>query len=652
MPIMKKELPLSGLSVVTFESRRAEVMEQLITKQGGRCISAPSMQEIPLEKNQDVFHFAEKLFAGKIDIVICMTGVGTRALIQVMEKKYGLEKTIKHLSIPIISARGPKPIKVLNEYKIPIAIRVPEPNTWRQVIQELDDYREIGSLNGKVVAVQEYGVSNEALVNGLKRRGAHVIQVPVYRWALPDDTRPLKAAIQSILKDEVDVALFTTGNQVHNVIRLAAEEGLEEKVKDAFNRTMVASIGPVCSEALNYHGLNIDLEPERSTMGAFVLEVAKTAKDFIRSRQKPQVHVSSPIIPSLKEAGEVDQAALRDSLLMKALRLEKTERTPVWLMRQAGRYMKEYREIRKKVPFLEFCKNKDMVTEITVKAQEMLKADAAIIFSDILVLVECFGLALEYSRGEGPVIKVSLDEGKSIDDLEDVDVNESLAFVFDAIRQTRGALKKDVPLLGFAGAPFTLASYMIEGGTSKSFQRTKSFMYADKGRWDALMDKISHSLIQYLNGQVQAGVQAVQLFDSWVGCLGPEDYREYVQPFSAKVIRGLDKKVPLIHFGTGTTSLLELMTEAGGEAIGVDYRVSLDEAWKQIGHRKAIQGNLDPLVLHADQALIKKRVQVILDQADGRPGHIFNLGHGILPDTPVDHAKYLVEIVHELSVRK
>lgn len=334
---------------------------------------------------------------------------------------------------------------------------------------------------------------------------------------------------------------------------------------------------------------------------------------------------------------------------MKACRLEKSTYTPVWLMRQAGRYMREYREIRQRLSFLDFCRDTDLVAEITVKAQEFLDADAAIIFSDILLLIEAFGMELEYTSEGGPIVRPSVGEGKKIEELRPVDIEESLGFVFKAIRKTRRSLKKNIPLLGFAGAPFTLASYMIEGRSSRDFSRTKTLMYREPQMWSVLMNRITESLLVFLRGQIEAGVQAVQLFDSWVGCLGPGDYREYVKPYTARLINGLESGAPLIHFGTGTSSLLEAMREAGGDVIGVDFRTPLGEAWKRIGYDKAIQGNLDPLVLCGERPFIRKRVQEILAQAEGRPGHIFNLGHGVLPTTPPDHVRYLVDVVHELS---
>jgi uroporphyrinogen decarboxylase len=651
---------LKGFRLVSFESRQAAAMTELIRKQGGDCLSAPSMKEVPLEHNTEAFLFAEKLFDGRIDVLICMTGVGTRALIQTLAPKYGQERVVKALSVPLIVARGPKPVKVLNEFGVPIAVRIGEPNTWREILSELVDHKEVGTLKGRTVAVQEYGVTNDDLIAGLKRLGANVVRVPVYRWTLPDDLKPLKDAAREALAGRLDAALFTSANQIHNVMRVAAEDGIEKDLADAFNRLVVCSIGPLCTEALVSHSITVDLEPEHSTMGAFALDIARRAPSLAAEKKArlaagpspaPGAGVTVPAaVPSGPDRG-ADAAALAASPFMKALRREPAEVTPVWLMRQAGRYMKEYRDIRKKVPFLEFCKTPDLVAQITVSAQELLGADAAIIFSDILVVVECFGMDLEYGRNEGPSIKVTLDEGKNIDDLVEKDIDQELAFVYAGIRRTRAALRKNIPLLGFCGAPFTLASYMIEGGTSKTFTQTKRFMYEDPGRWNALMGKITRGLERYLTGQVRAGVQAVQVFDSWAGCLSPEDYSRFVAPHSARVIASVRGSVPVIHFGTGNPELLAPMARAGGDAVGVDFRIGLDEGWRRIGHDRAVQGNLDPVVLYADKTVIRERTLDVLKRAAGRPGHIFNLGHGILPETPVDHAKYLVDLVHEQTRR-
>ena len=320
--------------------------------------------------------------------------------------------------------------------------------------------------------------------------------------------------------------------------------------------------------------------------------------------------------------------------------------TPIWLMRQAGRYMPEYREVRARTTFLELCKNPSLAAEVTVTAAERLGVDAAIIFADILLILEPLGIELEFAKGEGPVIHNPVRRPADIDQLREFEDVNALEFVYEAIKQTRSALKPDVPLIGFCGAPFTLASYMTEGGGSKNYVHTKRLMYDDAGAWHAMMALISRGLVKYLNAQIEAGAQAVQLFDSWVGCLSPDDYREFVLPHTKSVIENVTKGVPVIHFGTGTATLLELMREAGGDVIGLDWRVRLDEGWQRVGHDVAVMGNLDPVVLFAKQDVLREQAKRILDQANGRAGHIFNLGHGILPETPVENVIALVEMVH------
>jgi uroporphyrinogen decarboxylase len=337
---------------------------------------------------------------------------------------------------------------------------------------------------------------------------------------------------------------------------------------------------------------------------------------------------------------------------LKACRRERTPYTPIWLMRQAGRYMKEYRALRKKYSFLEMCKNPELAAKVTLQPIEKFKLDAAIIFSDILIPLEPMGVEFEFAKGEGPVFQHPLRERKDVERLRRIEPEEEIPFLMKAIRIVRKELEGKVPLIGFCGAPFTLASYIIEGGHSKNYVLTKGLMYQDRPTWDALMNKLSEVLIRYLNAQIQSGVQAVQIFDSWVGCLTPSDYEEYVLPYSRKLIEGVDKRVPLIHFATSNSTLLELMRRAGGDVIGVDWRVDIGEAWARLGYDVAIQGNLDPVILFGPADLIEKNVKTILDSVGNRPGHIFNLGHGILPTTPPDHVTALIEAVHQYSSRK
>lgn len=354
--------------------------------------------------------------------------------------------------------------------------------------------------------------------------------------------------------------------------------------------------------------------------------------------------------PPVRIAAPAQAPELHQSPFLRACRREPTPYTPVWLMRQAGRYMPEYRRIREKVAFLDLCKTPDLAAEVTVTAAERLGVDAAILFADILLILEPMGMHLEFTAGEGPVLHNPVRQAADVDRLCEVDADDTLAFVMQAIRRIRAHLKSDMPLIGFAGAPFTLASYVVEGGASRHYTHTKTFMYTDAGAWHALMDLLSRNLARYLNSQIAAGVQAVQLFDSWVGNLSPTDYRTFVLPHTQAVIANLTPGVPVLHFGTGTSALLELMREAGGDVIGVDFRVELDQAWQRLGP-VGIQGNLDPVVLYAERPYIRQCVERILHQARGRPGHIFNLGHGLLPQTPVDNVRALVDDVHTLSER-
>jgi uroporphyrinogen decarboxylase len=340
-----------------------------------------------------------------------------------------------------------------------------------------------------------------------------------------------------------------------------------------------------------------------------------------------------------------------DCPLLRAARRRPTDFTPVWLMRQAGRYLPEYRALRERFGFLELCRNPEAAAEVTLQPVERLGVDAAILFADILLVVEPMGVGLEFAKGDGPVIHRPVRSLAAVERLHRVDPLEATPFVFETARRVCQALDGRVPLIGFAGAPFTVASYLIEGGASREFLHTKRLMYEEPEAWQTLLGMLAEVTAAYLNGQIDAGARAVQLFDSWVGVLSPDDYRAFVLPHSRALIHALRPGIPLIHFGTGTGALLPLMAEAGGAVIGLDWRVDLDEAWARLGPDVAVQGNLDPAVLLAPPARIRDSVRRILERAGGRPGHIFNLGHGVLPQTPVDHVIALVDSVHELSKR-
>ena len=337
---------------------------------------------------------------------------------------------------------------------------------------------------------------------------------------------------------------------------------------------------------------------------------------------------------------------------LRACRREPTDCTPVWFMRQAGRYMPEYRALRAKYTLLELCKKPELSTEVTLQPLR-LGVDAAILFADILLPLVPMGAPFEFAKGEGPVIHHPVSTRADIDGLSVIDPEDGLSYVLDAIKMIKRELNGRVPLIGFAGAPFTLASYLIEGGKSAHFAKTKKLMYAEPEAWHALMGKLSEVVRRYLRAQVAAGADCVQLFDSWVGQLSPSDYKEYVQRHVSHILQDVQKTgVPVIHFGTGTHSLLELQRDAGGTVIGLDWRTPLAEGWARVGHDRAVQGNLDPTVLFAPLDVARAHAKRVLDAAGGRPGHIFNLGHGILPETPTEMVQAVVEFVHTSSAKK
>ncbi len=634
-----------GLRVVSFESRMSDETRRLVEKSGGIGIPAPSMREIPIDENPEAIEFAEQLIAGRFEITIFLTGVGTRILFEAMTTRFTKDELVAALARTTVVARGPKPVAALRELGVPITITVPEPNTWRDLLAALDESAESVALDGAHVAVQEYGISNGRMIEELKRRGASVTPVPVYRWALPEDRRPLLGALGQIIARTVDVTLFTSATQVAHVMQVADEAGIGEDLRAALSEVVVASIGPVCSEALQEAGLAADMEPSRPKLGVFVREASERAADLV---DRKRAHLRGPRIRTASTPSSDLKADPNRSVFMRACRREATEYTPVWLMRQAGRYMQEYREVRARVPFIELCKNPELAAEVTVTAQERIGADAAILFSDILLILEPIGLGLDYLRGEGPSITRVVRGGSDVDRLNEVRPEESLAFVFDCVRTIRAELSPGIPLIGFSGAPFTLASYAIEGGGSRNYVETKKLMYGDEGAWHAMMELLARAVGDYLRRQIDAGCQAVQLFDSWVGCLSPGDYERYVEPHTRAVVEALPDDVPLIHFGTDTATLLDLQARAGATVLGVDHRMRIGEAFDRFPEL-AIQGNLDPVLLMADRDVVCARALELLSEVGGRPGHVFNLGHGILPGTPVDNVIALIDTVHEAS---
>jgi len=338
---------------------------------------------------------------------------------------------------------------------------------------------------------------------------------------------------------------------------------------------------------------------------------------------------------------------------LRACRLEPVDATPVWFMRQAGRYLPQYRALREKHSLLQLCRDPALAVEVTLQPLDVVAVDAAILFSDLLLPFGPMGLAFDFIKGEGPSIAHPIRSAADVGRLTKFDPREALGYVLDTIRLLRLELEGRIPLIGFGGAPFTLAAYAIEGGPSTNYVRTKAFMYTEPQAWHRLCELFAETMTGYLRAQVEAGAQALQIFDSWAGSLGRQDYREFVFPHTKRIFDGLaDANVPLIHFGVGTTAILRDLADAGGHVIGVDWRQGLDDAWTTIGPARGIQGNLDPALLLGPRDRLVAAADDILGRAGGRPGHIFNLGHGVLPNTPVEQVQALVAHVHERTLKR
>jgi uroporphyrinogen decarboxylase len=533
---------------------------------------------------------------------------------------------------------------------------VPEPYTSSDLLALLD---ETYPPARRRIAVQEYGQKNPDLIDGLKARGAEVVSVPLYRWELPEDLAPLKDAIEEILSGDpppVDFCLFTSATQVRHLFRVAQVDGMEERLRRAFGQICVGSVGPIASRAITEQGFSVDFEPDRTKMTHLVREMARRGHDLLLKKRTAvrngvdtnrwhRIDMRWTSAPS-----DTVMPAAKDSVFVQACRRQETPYTPIWIMRQAGRYQREYLRIRKDVTMLELCQTPELAAEVTLMAVDRLGVDAAIIFADILLVTQPMGCDLDFVKGKGPVIFNPVRNRSDVQALREAEAEE-FTYLLDALQITRKALRPDIGLIGFAGAPFTVASYMVEGGKSSNYVKTKTMMYQDDGCWHALMEKLTNVLIGYLNAQIASGADVVQIFDSWVGSLSPDDYRRYVMPHVKRLIEGLDKSAPVINFSTGNPMLLPLMKEAGGDVIGLDWRCDLAQAWSLLGEDVAVMGNLDPVVLYSSPERIRSAVKTILEKARGRRGHIFNLGHGVLPDMPPENVAELVDAVHELSAK-
>ena len=642
----KPAADFNGLNVAALESRRCDDMARLIGRHGGVAHVSPSMREVPIEPNREAIDFAYRVMTGQVHVVVLMTGVGFRYLLRAIEKHIDRQRFLDSLSDIVTICRGPKPAAAMREVGLKATHRAPEPNTWRELLQTIDAHVPIAN---QVVGLQEYGITNASLVAGLEARGATVDPVRVYGWEFPEEIAPLESNVRALAAGERDLLLLTSAHQIVNMLRMAEQLDIVDELRDGLRSTVIASIGPTTSQMLHECDLHVDMEPSHPKMGHLVTEAARRGTELAKAktRIKAAITAGKKLQPGLEPMSHPSD----DSLFMRACRGEATERTPVWMMRQAGRYMAEYREVRAKQTFLELCANPKLCSEVMCTAVDRLGVDAAIIFSDLLPILVPMGFDLEFVKGDGPVIHNPVREKDDVKRVKSLDDPSHLDFVYETVRQTRADLPEGIPVIGFAGAPFTLASYAIEGGGSRQYTNTKKLMHSDGSAWSELMEKLSHAITVYLNQQIAAGAQCVQLFDSWAGCLSPADYTEHVLPWMKQILAGISSHVPVINFATGNPELLPLLRGDSRTVVGIDWRIPLDVAWQRVGHDCPVQGNLDPAVLLAEPDVIREEVAKVLDMAGNRPGHIFNLGHGVFKETPVEHAIALVESVKELSQR-
>ncbi|MDE0935070.1 MAG: uroporphyrinogen decarboxylase [Mariniblastus sp.] len=586
--------------------------------------------------------FANRILTADIDTVIFVTSVGVEAIVEQASRNVDQQRFLDCLADIHTVAGSKAAANALQQFQITPKISVNSSNSWRDILIAID--RSLPVIN-QTIALEE-SESIYSLISGLEARGARVVKVPLFADPSSEWAPVAIEFFEQLEAGEFHIILFPSPENAVRFCTLAKEYGRAKLTRHLLDNHLVLAIGRGTAEILSDRGFIVDYSTETTDPAKGIQEIKAQISQITKQKSIIRVSMSGPATNNSDP-----NAPWYNSPFMKACRGEPTDVTPIWMMRQAGRYMAEYREVRNKLSFLDLCANPQLCSEVMCTAVNRLGVDAAIIFSDLLPILVPMGCDLEFVKGDGPVIHNPVRTAADIDRIKPLESNDPLQFVMDTVKQTRNDLPADMPLIGFAGSPFTLASYMIEGGSSRNYAFTKTLMYGDHGAWDQLMQHLANSISLYLQGQIEAGAQCVQLFDSWAGCLSFEDYKTFAHPYVKRIIASLPSNVPVINFATGNPALLPLLADTRAAVIGIDWRTRLDDAWKIVGHDRAVQGNLDPTVLLTNPTEIKKHAKFVLDQAGGRAGHIFNLGHGILPQTPVDNAIALVDAVHELSQR-
>ena len=643
-------MELNDIRLIAFGGSDSTELESAFAAAGSSLSICDLLKDNPKNSRPDLADFANRVLTGDIDTVVFVTGAGTRAIIELALQTAPRERFLDGLRDIKTIAGSISAAQVLQHYDIQptvdadVAANLDGSDLagWRRILIAVD--RHGSSVNQNIALVKS--VDQSSLQAGLESRGARLTVLPPFIDQAPDDLGSVIDLFERIDAGKYHGVIFCDAASTSQFIYLAERYGRVRLTKHLLDDHLVICRDADSAEILTTHGFEIDYVVKAVAPVAVVAEIGDNLAAIQQQKHLIRINMSGPATSPADP-----QAPWYNNPFMKACRGEPTDVTPIWMMRQAGRYMAEYREVRNKISFLDLCANSQLCSEVMCTAVNRLGVDAAIIFSDLLPILVPMGSDLEFVKGGGPVIHNPVRTNADIDRIKALESNEELQFVMDTVSQTRNDLPADMPLIGFSGAPFTLASYMIEGGSSRNYHNTKKIMYGDPAAWKVIMQKLTDSISIYIAGQVEAGAQCIQLFDSWAGCLSYEDYKTYVHPYVKSIIASVPSAVPVINFATGNPALLPLLADTAAAVVGIDWRVRLDAAWETVGHDRAVQGNLDPTVLLTDPKEIRRQAQVVLDQAGGRPGHIFNLGHGILPMTPVDNAIALVDAVHELSSR-
>ncbi len=581
-------------------------------------------------------NLVNRFLTGDIDIVIFLTSGGFDHFFRRAQRTTSNQRLIDSLNDIKTVAVGSLVVNAMLEAGIQPSLKLLQNVGWRDLLVNLDVECPVANLS---VAL-ETTVDVHGIAAGLEARGAMVTRMSPVKFQQLDPSSSEQDILDAIEDGDLGTLLLPNTTCAARFASLLGIRDRPTLMKNA-SQLVVLALGEETEETLSDRGISCDIVLSQS-------QIESEINQSVRVIRMGKEQANQPLADAGPDGLDVN-AAWYQSPFMKALRREPVDFTPVWMMRQAGRYMQEYREVRAKTPFLDLCRNPQLCSEVMCTAVSRLGVDAAIIFSDLLPILVPMGFDLEFAAGDGPVIHNPIRSSEDVDRVLPLENNDDLHFVMETVAQTRNDLPADMPLIGFAGAPFSLASYLIEGGSTKNYALTKQLMFGDAGAWDELMSRLTSSIVVYLKGQIEAGAQCVQLFDSWAGCLGVNDYRTYVLPYVSQIIVQISPLAPVINFATGNPALLPELAMTSAQAIGVDWRIPLDRAWKMVGHDRAVQGNLDPTVLLSNPQRIREKVTMVLEQAAGRPGHIFNLGHGILPQTPVENAIALVDLVHELS---